>query len=129
MNGLRPVLSSVLQNFPKRLQAVHSYPEAVALIQSSDVTDSRIALPVQQIGNHLLVTGVEIHLHLIKLIAVLIGIDKDNGEGKGAEKIKLSVTEFSEGNHAVHITGFAEGQPYKGYLILIRHHLNDAGQT
>ena len=70
----------------------------------------------------------EIHLHLVELIALLAGVHKDDGEGQRAQKIDLRLGEHAQRDDPVHLLGLAERQPHKGDVILIGHHLHKAGQ-
>ena len=59
---------------------------------------------------------------------MLIGVHKDDGKGQGAEEVDLLLAEHPQGDDAVHLLGLTEGQPDKGDLILVGHHLHQAGQ-
>ena len=103
-------------------------PAIGAFIDSADISQSSVAFLIQQIGYHLFLTTVKVHLHLVELIVVLIGVHENDGKGQRAEKVDLFLAEHTQGNDAVHFLGLPKGQPDKGDLILVSHHLHQARQ-
>ncbi len=98
------------------------------VVDAADIAQAGVPLLIQQIGHHLLLAPVKVHLHLVELIVVLIGVHENDGKGQRAEKVDLFLAEHTQGNDAVHFLGLPKGQPDKGDLILVRHHLHQAGQ-
>lgn len=97
------------------------------VVDAADIPQAGVTLLIQQIGNHLLLAPVEVHLHLVELVVVLIGVHKDNGKGQGAEEVDLLLAEHPQGDNTIHLLRFTEGQPDKGDLILVGHHLHQTG--
>ena len=98
------------------------------VVDAADISQAGVPLLIQQIGHHLFLAPVKVHLHLVELIVVLIGVHEDDGKGQRAEKVDLFLAEHTQGNDAVHFLGLPKGQPDKGDLVLVGHHLHQAGQ-
>ena len=59
---------------------------------------------------------------------MLVGVDEHDCKRQRAEEVDLRSAEHAEGDDAVHLLGLAEGQTHKGHLVLVRHHLHQAGE-
>ena len=128
VKSFRIELAAALQDPLNRCHSMGANPAIGAFIDSADISQSSVAFLIQQIGYHLFLTTVKVHLHLVELIVVLVGVHKNNGKGEGAEEVDLRFAEYTERNDAVHLLGLAEGQPNKRNIVLICHHLHQTGQ-
>ena len=122
------VLAALLQDALDGCQAVGTDAAVGSVVDAADIPQAGVPLRIQQIGHHLSLAPVKGHLHLVELIVVLIGVHENDGKGQSAEKVDLFLAEHTQGNDAVHFLGLPKGQPDKGDLILVRHHLHQARQ-
>ena len=122
------ILAASLQDALDSRQTVGTDAAVGPVVDAADISQAGVPLLIQQIGHHLLLAPVEVHLHLVELIVVLIGVHEDDGKRQGAEKVDLLLAEHPQGDDAIHLLGLAEGQPDKRDLVLVGHHLHQAGQ-
>ena len=84
MEGSGIVLTTLFQDVPDGGQTVGADAAIGPVVNTADIPQAGVPLLIQQIGHHLLLAPVEVHLHLIELVVVLVGVHKDDGEGQGA---------------------------------------------
>ena len=84
MEGSGIVLTTLFQDVPDGGQTVGADASVGPVINTTNIPQASVPLLIQQIGHHLLLAPLKVHLHLVELVVVLVGVHKDDGEGQGA---------------------------------------------
>ena len=97
VEGAGIVLAALLQDTLDSRQAVSTDAAVGPVVDAADIAQAGVPLLIQQIGHHLLLAPVEVHLHLVELIVVLIGVHENDSKGQRAEKVDLFLQRTESG--------------------------------